>query len=64
MIKGCKDSSNSTGVRASNAARWLPCAVVSGPSPEAFKQSLGDDTGIPALSKDAGLEPSFTNTGP
>ena len=43
MIKGCKDSSNFTLVRASDAAGRLLCAVVRGSSPEAFKQSLGDD---------------------
>lgn len=51
VTKGCKDSCNSTLVRASNAARRLPRAVVSGPSPEAFKQSLADeDTAVLALS--------------
>lgn len=61
MIKGGKDSFNSTLDRASNAARRLPHAVVSGRSPEVFKQSLSDDTGIPALSWDAGLGQRFTN---
>lgn len=65
VIKGCKDSSNSTLVRASNAVRRLPPAVVSGPSSEAFKRSLaGDGTVVLALSYDAGLEQEFTNTAP
>lgn len=49
-MKGCKGSSNSTPVRPSDAARRLPHAVVSRPSPEAFKQSLCDNTGISSLS--------------
>ena len=48
-MKGCKGSSNSTPVRPSDAARRLPHAVVSRPSPEAFKQSLCDNTGISSL---------------
>ena len=49
-MKGCKGSSNSTPVRPSDAARRLPHAVVSRPSPEAFKQSLCDNSGISSLS--------------
>lgn len=49
-MKGCKGSSNSTPVRPSDAARRLPHAVMSRPSPEAFKQSLCDNSGISSLS--------------
>lgn len=62
VIKGCKDSCNSTLVRAPNAARRLPPhAVVSGLSTEAFKQRLADEgTAVLALSYAAAPEQRFT----
>lgn len=49
-MKDCKGSSNSTPVRPLMLPGGCFIAVVSRPSPEAFKQSPHDNTGISSLS--------------